>query len=66
MVGTTITLRDVTREREIDRMKTEFVSTVSHELRTPLTSIKGSLHLLLSDDGLRARRDPAPAWWTSR
>ena len=52
VVGTTITLRDVTREREIDRMKTEFVSTVSHELRTPLTSIKGSLHLLLSDDGL--------------
>jgi signal transduction histidine kinase/CheY-like chemotaxis protein len=52
VVGTTITLRDVTKEREIDRMKTEFVSTVSHELRTPLTSIKGSLHLLLSDDGL--------------
>jgi GAF domain-containing protein/CheY-like chemotaxis protein len=52
VVGTTITLRDVTREREIDRMKTEFVSTVSHELRTPLTSIKGSLHLLLSDDRL--------------
>jgi GAF domain-containing protein/CheY-like chemotaxis protein len=52
VVGTTITLRDVTREREIDRMKTEFVATVSHELRTPLASIKGSLHLLLSDDGL--------------
>ncbi|HSE06983.1 MAG TPA: GAF domain-containing protein, partial [Methylomirabilota bacterium] len=52
VVGATVTLRDVTREREIDRMKSEFVSTVSHELRTPLASIKGSLHLLLSDDGL--------------
>ena len=51
-VGVTVTLRDVTRDREIDSMKTEFVSTVSHELKTPLASIKGSLNLLLSDGGL--------------
>ncbi|HEY0052130.1 MAG TPA: response regulator, partial [Caulobacteraceae bacterium] len=39
-------LRDVSRQREADRLKDEFVSTVSHELRTPLTSIAGSLGLV--------------------
>jgi signal transduction histidine kinase/GAF domain-containing protein len=41
---------DMTRDREIDRMKNEFVSIVSHELRTPLTSILGYTELLLNRD----------------
>lgn len=39
---------DVTRDREINRLKNEFVSIVSHELRTPLTSILGYTELLLA------------------
>ncbi|WP_298434275.1 ATP-binding protein [Geobacter sp.] len=45
--GVVMSVRDVTAEEEVGRMKTEFISTVSHELKTPLTSIKGSLQLIL-------------------
>jgi PAS domain S-box-containing protein len=38
--------RDMTVRQEIDRLKSEFITTVSHELRTPLTSIRGALGLL--------------------
>jgi PAS domain S-box-containing protein len=42
-------LNDITEIRNVERMKTSFVSTVSHELRTPLTSIKGFISTLLQD-----------------
>jgi signal transduction histidine kinase len=41
-------MHDITKRREVDRLKSEFVSVVSHELRTPLTSIRGSLGLINS------------------
>ena len=47
-VGTLFVHRDITREYELDLMKSELVSTVSHELRTPLSSVLGFTELLLS------------------
>jgi PAS domain S-box-containing protein len=43
-------LHDITADRELDRMKSNLISTVSHELRTPLASIKGYATTLLADD----------------
>ncbi|MCQ2789222.1 MAG: ATP-binding protein [bacterium] len=39
---------DISDQKEIDRIKSEFLSTISHELRTPLTSIIGGLNMVLS------------------
>jgi two-component system, OmpR family, phosphate regulon sensor histidine kinase PhoR len=45
IVGMTLTLQDVTHEREVSRMKSDFVSFVTHQLRTPLAGIKWMLEL---------------------
>ena len=45
-LGRIWTLREVTQQRELDRLKDDFVATVSHELRTPLTSMMGFLEMI--------------------
>ncbi len=45
--GITLSSRDITERKEVERLKDELVSTVSHELRTPLTSLRGFAELLL-------------------
>lgn len=47
-------LRDITRETELDRMKSQFLATAAHELRTPLASVYGYAELLLLRAGMPA------------
>jgi len=53
-VGATLTLRDVTREREVSQMKSDFVSFVTHQLRTPLAGLKWTLELAAQEPALPA------------
>jgi PAS domain S-box-containing protein len=49
-LGRLFAFRDITREREIHRVQSEFISLVSHELRTPLTTIKGYIDVFMDGD----------------
>lgn len=43
----TVVIRDVTKQRELENLRSDFTATLSHELRTPLTSMKGYLQTLM-------------------
>jgi len=55
-----LTLRDVTEERRLAQVKSDFVSNASHELRTPLTNIRGYLEAI--QDALREGAVPDPSF----
>ena len=49
-------VRDITHEADVDRLKSEFLSTAAHELRTPMASIYGFAELMLTRDFADAER----------
>lgn len=68
--GAVVLIRDVTTQRQLDRMKSDFAATVSHEMRTPLTSVLGFTKLIkgqlakrvfphVPEDDARAQRSVA-------
>lgn len=58
-IGEVRIAHDVTKERELEKMKDDFLSTISHELRTPLFSIQGFVRLMLDKDApdLKTQRE---------
>jgi two-component system phosphate regulon sensor histidine kinase PhoR len=59
MIGTLITLQDVTDMKKLEKVRSDFVANVSHELRTPLTSIRGFIETLkdgaINDEQVREK-----------
>lgn len=50
VMGAVVVFRDITRERQLERMKDEFLSVASHELRTPMGAIRATISMMLSGD----------------
>ncbi len=57
VIGCAVVFRDVTLAREVDRMKSEFVSLASHQLRTPLTAIKLFSEMLMTGNTKRLTKE---------
>jgi two-component system phosphate regulon sensor histidine kinase PhoR len=55
-VGRVLVMQDITHLKELDRVKSEFVTAVSHDLRTPLTTIQGYIELLPRAGALTAQQ----------
>ncbi|HZN07903.1 MAG TPA: ATP-binding protein [Pyrinomonadaceae bacterium] len=54
-IGIAVYVRDLTRAKEFEKLKSDMISLMSHELRTPLTSINGFAELLTADDTIPAQ-----------
>lgn len=50
IVGMLSILNDIAKQKELQRMQTDFISNVTHELRTPMTAIKASISTIIDDD----------------
>lgn len=48
LLGALVLMHDISEQKQLEQMKTDFISTVSHELRTPITAISGALELVIN------------------